>query len=105
MIEARIGDILLYRLNEQDIKAINRRRTSGAAIQARMQAQPLAWPEGAQAHIGFPARPGQVFPLIVTTLTVGGLVNGQVMLDGNDTLWVTSVGQGTCEGTWSPKPK
>lgn len=37
--------------------------------------------------------------------TEATLVNGQVMLDGNDTLWVTSVNQGESKGTWRESPR
>ena len=86
-----VGLQLLYRLSESDAEQINRRRTDGGSIHQRMTSDPPTWPEGAQAHIGNAAHAGDVYPLIVTRVWDHYLVNGQVLLDGNDALWVTSV--------------
>lgn len=100
-----VGRILHYRLSEQDAEAINRRRTTGAAIAERIQAE--KWPLGAQAHIGNGANAGDVVPLIVVTVHDEPQlsVNGQAMLDGNDTFWATSRHEGTEPGTWSWPPR
>lgn len=54
---------------------------------------------------------GDVVPLIIVRVWpdefgtgVAG-VNGQAILDGNDTLWVTSAKEGTEPGTWSWPPR
>lgn len=104
-----IARTVLYCLNAADAEAINRRRTTGASIAARMkieaasadrggEAQPpiVAWPAGAQAHIGNEAREGQECPAIVVALNgaynypegENPPINLQVMLDGNDVYWV-----------------
>ena len=100
-----IGRIILYRLTEKDIEQITRRRTTGASIAERIKDE--KWPVGAQAHIGSPLSVGQVLPMIACVIwpheygtDVPG-VNGQVMLDGNDTLWVTSIKEGEENGQWS----
>ncbi len=89
----RLGGVVLYTLTDTDASAINRRRTDGSTIAVGMKAG--VWPLGAQAHIGSEVSQGDVFPLIVTRVwpaaTSGGSVNGQVVLDGTDCLWVTSV--------------
>lgn len=96
-----IGAVLQYVLDEENADHINRRRTTGADIAQRQN-----WPQGAQAHIGRFAEAGQVCALIVTeTHDDGAFVNGQVLLDGNDTLWVTTVeeldeNRGVREGGW-----
>lgn len=85
-----IGRILHYVLTANDCEAIQQRRKPlGTFHEAN-------WPEGAQAHVGNPVHEGLHVPLVVTAVwpneygegTVG--VNGQVLLDGNDSLWVTS---------------
>lgn len=105
-----IGRIVLYRLNQDDAKAINRRRTDGASIAERMKADPAQWPAGAQAHIGNGVKEGDEFPMMVTKLwgdgaTPGVAVNGQCFLDSNDVLWVTSACEGEGPRTWSWPPR
>ena len=64
------------------------------------------WPLGAQAHIGNSASEGQEFPMVVVRVWTDEFgpgkpgVNGQAFLDGNDALWVTSVGEGDGDGQW-----
>jgi hypothetical protein len=104
-----IGRIVHYTLTEQNAAEVNRRRTSGKAIADRIAVE--KWPLGAQAHIGNAASPGDVVPLTIVRVWpdeygpgVDG-VNGQAMLDGNDTLWVTSAKEGTEPGTWAWPPR
>lgn len=99
-----IGRIVIYKLSEQNCSEINRRRTSGPSISERIKV--LAWPVGAQAHIGNSAFSGQELPMVVCRVWpdefgagVDG-INGQVFLDGNDTLWITSAREGTEVGQW-----
>jgi hypothetical protein len=87
----KVGMIGLYKLSEQDVEQINRRRddAQGSGRADRM--------DGVQVHFGNAVTVGQVFPMVV--VRVWGedpevAVNGQVLLDGNDTLWVTSRHQG-----------
>jgi hypothetical protein len=104
-----IGRIVIFKLTEEMAHQINRRRTIGSSISERIQRNTpnvTHWPLGAQAHIGNNAHPGEEYPLVVTRVwpdefgpDVPG-VNGQVLLDGNDCLWVTSVGEGPNEGQW-----
>lgn len=104
-----IGRIVHYRLTQADAAAINRRRTTGASIASRLADE--KWPAGAQAHIGNPAYAGQVFPAIVVEVWPNEHgpehdgINAQVFLDGNDTLWVTSVGEGEGPGQWQWPPR
>ncbi len=84
-----IGRIVHYRLTEQDCAAINNHRVKRNAL-------------------GNPATPGSVYPLIITRVwgdTHGSAVNGQVMLDGDDTLWVTSVTEGDSGRNWFVPPR
>lgn len=100
-----IGRIVHYRLTPSDADAINRRRTSGGSIAERIAAK--LWPLGAQAHIGNRVHAGDEFPLLVTKVwgnAPDSAVNGQVLLDGSDVLWATSVHvavAGADHGTYS----
>lgn len=83
-----IGRIVHYTLTEMDAAQINRRRAHHAVDGQR-----------SQIHVGNVAREGDVFPMMITRVwgeTPESAVNGQVFLDGNDTLWITSatVGEG-----------
>lgn len=110
-----IGRIVHYRLSEDDAKQINRRRTTGKSIADRIATrvqrleagaeEALAWPVGAQAHIGNEAHEGDAYPMLITRVwgeTPTSAVNGQCFLDGNDVLWVTSaiVGEGPRSFSW-----
>lgn len=100
-----VGRIVHYKLSQQDAEAIASRRTTGNSIHSRMEAG--TWPEGAQAHIGNPHQAGQIVPLLVVVVWPNEYgpdfdgVNGQAILDGNDTLWITSAREGTELGQWS----
>ena len=96
-----IGRIVHYTLTAQDADAINRRRTTGISIAERIGAGVKSengvlgslWPIGAQAHIGNAVEEGDAFPLVITRVwgdQPTSAFNGQLMLDGNDTFWVTS---------------
>lgn len=85
-----IGRIVQYKLTEQDALAINRRR---ADTQAHLD-EHRANANGVQVHVGNKASAGDIFPMLITRVwgdTPESSVNGQVFLDGNDSLWVTSV--------------
>lgn len=97
-----IGRLVHYRLSADDATQINRRRTTGAIIATRMKYK--AWPAGAQAHIGNDAAEGDTFPMLIVRVwgtSPESAVNGQVFLDGNDVLWVTSVVLGDGPRTFS----
>ncbi|MFI5223396.1 MAG: hypothetical protein ACHQX3_03985 [Nitrospirales bacterium] len=95
-----IGRIVHYKLSAADAAEVNRRRTTGPAIAERIAYG--SWPLGAQAHIGNEAKEGDFHPMMMVQTWVDGHgVNGQVFLDGNDVLWVTSRVEGTEPGTFS----
>jgi len=94
-----IGRIVNYKLNQTDVEAINRRRTNPTSIAARIKEE--KWPLGAQAHIGNDVTTGQIYPMIIVAVWGETCVNGQVLLDGNDTFWVTSAQLGESEGNWN----
>jgi hypothetical protein len=88
-----IGKVVVYTLTTHDVEMINRRR---ADARERMDWH-RALKSGAQVHVGNTAEVGQSFPMIVTRVwgtNQFSAFNGQVMLDGNDTLWVTSAHMG-----------
>lgn len=95
-----IGRIVHYRLSETDAEAINRRRDHARKHMEVHRANA----NGVQVHVGNRVEAGEAFPLVITQVWGGdpdSLVNGQVMLDGNDLFWATSVGVGEGPGTWS----
>lgn len=111
-----IGRIVHYMLSASDADQINRRRTDGRSIAARIAR--LHWPEGAQAHIGNPARAGQVFPMMIVAVDPPpaegepyvSAVSGQVYLDGTDIFWAKHVGRVVPdsidkEGLWFEPPR
>ena len=94
------GMMVLYRLTAEDATSTNRRRVDAANNLEKMREEKPSF----QAHVGYPVDAGDSFPMIVTstdTAIVGG-VNGQVFLDGNDTLWVRSSIEGDGTGEWLP---
>jgi len=104
-MDVKVGHIVLYILTEQDAIQINRRRTTSESIAERIKFQAgtdrLRWPVGAQAHIGNEVHAGDVFPMMITRVWTSGMVNGQLFLDGNDTLWVERACRGyKTPGTW-----
>lgn len=84
-----IGRIVLVCLSAAMAEQINRRRTTGADIAARIKDK--AWPEGAQAHIGNTANEGDVLPAIVVAVHSEDCINARVFLDGTDEYWCTSI--------------
>lgn len=97
------GRIVHYTLSEDDAKRINKRRDDAVATAHANKQNPEA--TGKQVHIGNVAREGEVYPMMIVRVwgtTPESAVNGQVLLDGNDTLWVTSVtaGEGPRRFAW-----
>lgn len=84
-----IGQILYYCLTAQDAQGIKDQRENHQQLDG-----PLT---SGRKPRGNPVSEGDEYPLIVTrawderSYPPSGAVNGQVLLDGNDSLWVTSV--------------
>ncbi len=106
-----VGRIVHYTLSEQDAETINKRRDDAAARRKNGDVDPLG-----SDCIGNKAEVGQIFPLMIVRVWSEGCVNGQLILDGNDTLWKTSASKATEEsieqaqggpvvGTWSWPPR
>lgn len=84
-----VGRIVHYRLSEQDAALINQRRAAGNGQ-------------------GNSVAAGDVFPLMITRTWgdhEGSAVNGQVFLDGDDSLWVTSATEGDGIRQWFAPPR
>jgi hypothetical protein len=101
-----VGRIVHLRLSEECAKQINKRRAdaqvSGGADRNN----------GAIVHTGNPVAEGDVYPLLITRVwaepgaaTESTCINGQVFLDGNDTLWASSAQQGDGPGLWFEPPR
>jgi hypothetical protein len=92
----RRGMTVDYTLSKQDADHINRRRAH-ALEQANLGGHNYP------THVGNSATAGDVHPMTITRPwgdTPTSSVNGQVLLDGNDLHWVTSVSQGDGERHW-----
>lgn len=98
-----IGRIVIFIVSADVAVQINRRRTSGSAILDRIKKnteESTHWPIGAQAHIGNDVKEGDEFPMIITRVWNDTLVNGQVLLDGNDCFWASSSLEGNAGYNW-----
>ena len=98
-----LGRIVHYTLTDGDATAVTKRRNDAAANRAVHPDED----NGYIAHVGNAVSGGDVYPLIITRVwafpdrvTEESQINGQVLLDGNDCLWVTSAGQGDQPGQW-----
>lgn len=98
-----IGRIVHYSLTESVADSINKRRSD------RLKKHPELEEDGSQLHVGNPVKAGDIFPLIVVRVWSNSLVNGQVVLDGNDTYWVTSIAEADLDadpqGRWFWPPR
>ena len=93
------GTIVHYILTQEDRDRINRRRIPSVGHDEN-------WPIGAQAHVGNSVSFGEEVVMIITEIWKGEFidtsVNGQVLLDGSDSYWVTSAeySEEKKAGTW-----
>lgn len=94
-----VGRVVHYRLSEQDVIEISRRRTNSVRIAEQIKEG--KWSIGAQAHIGNDVEVGQIYPMIIVKVWSDVCVNGQVILDGTDQLWKISPSLGDQMGQWS----
>lgn len=93
------GRIVHYKLSASDAAEIERRRADARACAASGQRT------GFMVHVGNPVKAGDVYPMMITRVWAerpdeNTCVQGQVFLDGNDALWVTSRQQGFDESQW-----
>lgn len=93
------GRVVLYSVNGQQALDVNRRRKDAWAKMDWHR----ALKSGTQVHVGNEVKEGDVFPAIVIRVwgdQPDSCVNLHVLLDGNDTLWATSVKVGEQPGTF-----
>lgn len=88
-----IGSLLHYFLTKDDIDKITASRDAIASVHSRFIEDSVG-PEGN------PHYEGDVVAMIVTAVHSSDCVNGQLVLDGNDSLWVTSRTKGEGVGQW-----
>lgn len=84
-----IGRTVQYTLSRLNAEQVNSARITGGELRP-----------GVPVFTGNPASEGDVYPMVIVRVWSDTGVNGQVLLDGNDQLWVTSVGCGEGPGTW-----
>lgn len=99
-----LGRIVLYTLTDHDADQINRRRSDAREHLAEHQKTA----NGVQIHVGNGVAAGDEYPLVITRVwgsSPGAAVNGQLLLDGNDTLWVTSTTEGEGPRMWRWPPR
>lgn len=95
-----IGRIVHYTLSTMDADLINKRRKDATAHMGEHRDAAT----GVMVHVGNEVHVGDVFPMLITHVwsEAASLVNGTVLLDGNDTYWATSrrVGEGPGFYAW-----
>lgn len=98
MTHAFIGMMVLYQLTEEEALATNKRREDAKQNVEKMREER----PGFQAHVGIETSEDDLLPMIVTFVSqdLPTFVDGQVFLNGNDSLWVTEVMEGNESGQW-----
>jgi hypothetical protein len=102
MTHAFIGRMVLYRLTAEEALATSKRREDARQNLEKMREER----PGFQAHVGNSLGEGERVPMMITQVWPNEFgpnhhgVNGQAFLDGNDSLWVTSVEEGDQPGQW-----
>jgi len=94
------GRIVSYTVTADQAREINNRRAHADAHRAMHKSAA----NGTVIHMGSTVTEGRRFPMIITAVhgdAPTSAINGQVFLDGNDSLWVTSVTLGDQPGNYS----
>lgn len=95
--QVSVGRVVSYRLSEGDVGVIRRKRRAAADYR---RSHPTV-SSAVQLHGGNSPVVGDVCAAVVVRVWSQAAINLQVLLDGEDTLWVTSVGQGDGPRQWS----
>lgn len=98
------GRVVLYELTRADAAEINKRRADFGAYRRDIDYRDT----GHVAHAGNPVSGGESYPAVIVRVWADGEsapVNLQVLLDGSDTFWATSRGQGDAPGQWREPPR
>jgi hypothetical protein len=78
------NQVVNYKLDAFDVEDIKKRRL-----------------EHPDLFEGNKPREGDILPMVITGVWGDACVNGQVFLDGNDSIWKRSIQQGNAEGNWN----
>jgi hypothetical protein len=103
-----IGRIVHYQLSDHDAADINRRRADAEAYRLANPRPDQSGDPGASghvAHVGNRAAAGDCYPAVVVRTFGGTAANLSVLLDGTDTFWATSRGEGDQPGQWVWPPR
>lgn len=96
-----LGRVVHFTVSQEDADKINKRREDFAK---HYRKHPSIEPTGYVAHYGNQVRSGDVFAATIVRVFPTA-INLQVLLDGNDTYWATSVPEGEGLHTWTWPPK
>lgn len=103
----RLGDTVIYRLDETDVEQISARRANfqvfnqGRSRHKHPHGRDVRQASGHVAHIGTPVCVGQECSARVSAVPDPPRLNLRVELDGSDIHWVTGVPEGPGPGQWS----
>lgn len=95
------GQNVLYKLSDEDAQKVNSRREY-------VKQNPKIVEAGVRPLVESRVRPGDEFPMLITYIWNKGedsLVNGHVMLEANDCLWVDRVKQGNGKSEFREFPR
>lgn len=101
-----IGAVVQYILSEQDCAAINRQRRTASDVNYLpiKLGEPIKTEENFRLYSGNAVQPGQVVAMVIVAVwgpSATSCVNGQVLLDGNDSFWALSRNRGTNHMNWN----
>ena len=91
----RIGDVVQYHLRQDDVERINEQRRILCSYEddyGRIRTT--------TAFYGNPVETRKPVSLFVTSISDTGLLNGQLILDGNDRLYISLASYGGGPGEW-----
>lgn len=93
-----LGALVLLKLDEDDVAAINRRRKDAKDDMAYRAKR------GYIAHVGNQVTVGEQVPAVITKIVKPNqhtFLNLKALLDGNDDFWAVSRTEGQDDGQWS----